>query len=227
MCSKCQLQSLLGYLLYIHKCVRPARYFLNRMLQTLRSNYGQASIKLDAEFHRDLRWFERFLLLYNVVSLYNHSTCCHQVHLDACLQGLGGVWQNYVCHLPISYGYKGLNIAQLEMVNIVVALKVFCHQWAKHPVLIHCDNQVVVCVLQLGKARDPFLGACACNVWLWAATHDIELAYVHVMGKYNRAADLLSRWSNSVNDNNELQMFIPGACWVSVTLEATDIDAEI
>ena len=47
------------------------------------------------------------------------------------------------------------------------------------------------------------------------------------MGKFNRAADLLSRWSNSISDNNELQSLIPGAAWVEVTLEAGDIDAEI
>ena len=84
-----------------------------------------------------------------------------------------------------------------------------------------------MCVLQSGKAKDPFWGACARNVWLWAATFDTELTYVHVMGKYNRAADLLSRWSNSVSDNNKLQMLIPGASWDPVTLEAADIDVEI
>ena len=34
-CTKRQLQSLLGTLLYVHKCVKPARCFLNRMLETL------------------------------------------------------------------------------------------------------------------------------------------------------------------------------------------------
>ena len=154
-CSRCRLQSLLGHLLYIHKCVKPARYFLNRMLQTLRSNYGQTTIKLDPEFHRDLRWFERFLPLYNGVSLYDHKKCDHQVYLDACLHGLGGVWQNLVYHLPITYGYKSLNIAQLEMVNILVALKIFCRHWAGKCVMVHCDNQAVVCVLQSGKGPFP------------------------------------------------------------------------
>ena len=37
-CSKKDLQSLLGHLLYIAKCVKPARVFLNRMLQVLREN---------------------------------------------------------------------------------------------------------------------------------------------------------------------------------------------
>ena len=43
----------------------------------------------------------------------------------------------------------------------------------------------------------------------------------------NRTADLLSRWSNSVSDKNELQMLVPGACWVPVSLEMTDIDNHI
>ena len=70
--------------------MKPARYFLNRMLNTLRTGHGHTTITLDPEFHRDLRWFERFLPLYNGVSLYDHKKCDHQVHLDACLQGLVG-----------------------------------------------------------------------------------------------------------------------------------------
>ena len=42
-CSKTQLQSLLGHLLYIHKCVKPSRFFLNRMLELLRANYDKTS----------------------------------------------------------------------------------------------------------------------------------------------------------------------------------------
>ena len=37
-CTRTQLQSLFGSLLYITKCARPARSFLNRMLQVLREN---------------------------------------------------------------------------------------------------------------------------------------------------------------------------------------------
>ena len=63
-CSKHQLQSLLGQLLYIHKCVRPARIFLKRMLELLRHNYDATSIKLTQAFRRDLRWFARFLQMF-------------------------------------------------------------------------------------------------------------------------------------------------------------------
>ena len=53
--SKRQLQSLLGQLLYVHKCVRPSRIFLNRMLQLLHQNYDASTIKLTQAFRRDLR----------------------------------------------------------------------------------------------------------------------------------------------------------------------------
>ena len=140
---------------------------------------------------------------------------------------VGGVWKNLVYNLPVIYGFKNLNIVHLEMVNILVALKAFCYQWASKSILIHCNNQAVVSVLQSGKARDLFWGACARNIWLWAATHDIELKYVHILGKYNMAADLFSRWSNTVNDQNELQMLVPDACLVPVTLEMIEIDKDI
>ena len=59
-CTKRELQSLLGSLLYVSKCVRPARTFLNRMLQVLRSMGGNSSTKLTVEFSKDLKWFPPF-----------------------------------------------------------------------------------------------------------------------------------------------------------------------
>ena len=51
--TKNELQSLLGLLLYITKCVRPARYFLNHMLQLLRDSHNDQNICLTAEFFKD------------------------------------------------------------------------------------------------------------------------------------------------------------------------------
>ena len=182
-CSKRQLQSLLGQLLYVHKCVRPSRIFLNRMLELLRQNYDASTIKLTQAFRQDLRWFSRFLDKYNGVSMYNHTKIDHVVELDACLDGLGGVWKNFVYHLPIPRHYLGLTIVHLEMVNILVALKIFGPFWATKKVLVKCDNQAVVAVLTHSKTRDPFLATCARNVWLLAALYDLDITYAHIKGK--------------------------------------------
>ena len=62
-CTKRQLQSLLGLLLYIHKCIKPAQVFLNRMLELLRSAHGSNFISLTSDFRRDLQWFAKVLAI--------------------------------------------------------------------------------------------------------------------------------------------------------------------
>ena len=97
------------------------------------------------------------------------------------------------------------------MINILVALKLFCKNWAKQVVRLFCDNSAMVQVLQSGRTKDPYLAACARNVWLLAAKHDIQITYVHIAGKKNRAADLLSRWTSSFKDIQELLKLLSAA----------------
>ena len=134
------------------------------MLEVLRRATDTNNIRLTDEFHRDLLWFRTFLQEYNGVSMYEHKKPDFTVELNACLTGLGGCCDNIVYHVPIPLGYEQFTIVHLEMVNILVALKLFGQKWKGNRVLIKCDNQAVVLVLRSGKARDPFLGACARNI---------------------------------------------------------------
>ena len=121
-CSMRQLQSLLGHLMYIQKCVKPSRFFVNRMLDLLRRNYDASSITFDHDFKRDLRRFQCFLSQYNGTSFVDHKLIHHVVELDICLVGLGGRCGHLVYHLPIVKHYANLTIVHLEMVNILVAV---------------------------------------------------------------------------------------------------------
>ena len=224
-CSMRQLQSLLGHLMYIQKCVKPSRFFVNRMLDLLRRNYDASSITLDHDFKRELRWFQCFLGQYNGTSFFDHKLIHHVVELDACLVGLGGRCGHLVYHLPIVKHYTNLTIVHLEMVNILVA--VFAHLWSKHRILVKCDNQAVVHVLTTGRTRDAFLAACARNIWLVCAQNDVELLYRHIPGKDNGVADLLSRWKNTTRQNVELQSKIGGHVWLNVSSKLLEINNEI
>ena len=129
-CSKKDLQSLLGSLLYITKCVAPARAFLNRMLLLLRQNTHVSKILLTQDFFHDLAWFNTFLQLYNGVTFYDQVPSNIEVHLDACLTGLGGHFGNIIYTLPIPLGFEQYDITQLEMINIVVAAKIWASHWS-------------------------------------------------------------------------------------------------
>ena len=69
-CTKRELQSLLGKLLYITKCVKSSRFFLNRMLELLRSSHKQEKIILTQNFKQDLNWFKEFVPKFNGTAFF-------------------------------------------------------------------------------------------------------------------------------------------------------------
>ena len=93
--------------------------------------------------------------------------------------------------------------------------------------LIKCDNEAVVSVLRSGRTKDPYLGACARNIWYICALADIDAQYVHVRGLDNRVADLLSRWTGSGNDCLELKMYVQDPVWIPANISFLEIDPEL
>ena len=161
------------------------------------------------------------------MSMYMHKRIDHSVELDACLDGLGGIWNNYVYHIPIMRDHMQWTIVHLEMINILVALRTFTAHWAGRSVLIKCDNLAVINVLTYSKTRDAFPGACARNIWQVAALHNIELTYVPIMGRNNETADLLSRWTGSNADIQKLNDHVCDPLWLQLDESVMYIDYEI
>ena len=106
---------------------------------------------------------------------------------------MGAVWRNRVYATTI-YEIPGLalTITHLEMLNFVVALRVWGPFWKHSAITIFCDNMSVVQVVSSGRTRDKFLALCIRNIWLLAAYHDIDLEVKHIVGKKNMVADALS-----------------------------------
>ena len=225
--TRTQLQSLLGSLLYITKCVRPARSFLNRMLQVFRDNIQASPFRLTQSFHQDLNWFLIFLQQYNGVTYFDHKKVDFEVHLDAALSDFGANFGLMVYALPLGEQFPHLHITQLEMLNIVVALKVWSNLWENKKVEIKCDNLTVVEVLDSGKTRDHFLALCARNVWLISAMFNIQLVFSHIPGKNNHIADLLSRLTITINPEQNLKQLLPQFIWINTHIDLTALNHNI
>ena len=88
-----------------------------------------------------------------------------------------------------------MDIMHLEMLNILVAIRVWKHCWSGKSkiLLIHCDNYAVVSVLNSGKTRDRILAALGRNICMEAAEADMHIHPVHIFEKHNTATDDLSR----------------------------------
>ena len=226
-CNKRDLQSLLGKLLYITKCVRSSRPFLNRMLQVLRQADKHTKVVLTEEFHRDLCWFQKFLPLFNGVAFFSHNKIHSHIELDASLQGLGAVCDDEVCAMILPLGFRDYQIVQLEMINIYLALKIWGHKWTGKCVVIHCDNQAVVMVLNSGRTRDTALATITRNRAMLVAIKDIELRVVHIPGKHNVIADNLSRVAISPQYTHNLLTLIPNRKWLQPPIETLNLDLSI
>ena len=226
-CSKRQLQSLLGSLLYISKCVKASRFYLNRLLDVLRSIEDKKIVPVTREAQRDINWFLKFIPLYNGVTFFDQKPIDHSIELDASLQGMGARWASQVYALQIPLGYMEMQIVHLEMLNILAALRVWHKSWHNCKVAIACDNLAVVQVLNSGKTRDLTLAAIARNIQFQVATSNINLKVTHIPGKVNVIADLLSRWCSRPMANATLHQLLPVHSWFNVDESHIMIDWSI
>ena len=213
--SKKQFQSLLGKLIYLHKCIKPARIFINRILTAFRDNPHTKRIKLSKEFFQDIDWFLTFLPHFSGSTKIFKTPIvhAHSLHIDACTTGVGGIWNERVYAAPLlTFTDFQPGIVHLEMLNILLALRIWAKFWTSSLVIFYCDNMAVVHVIESGKTRDKFLNACIRNIWLITATHDIELHMRHIEGKRNTMADALSRIYSKSPICNNIMSFLKESC---------------
>ena len=117
------------------------------------------------------------------------------LEVDACLTGVGGVFEHEFYHasIPSDIPLCQYHITHLEFLNILIAVKVWKHRFTGHHVRVNCDNMASVYILNSGRSRDKFLLKCAREIWLLAAMHDFNISAVHVSSQANARADALSR----------------------------------
>ena len=205
-------------LLYIQKCVKPSRIFVNRILALSRA-CGGPRIALTHDFHQDLDWFVRFLPHFNDVTCLKKDPIdnSQELYLDACLTGMGAVWRNRVYTTPI-YEIPGFELAitHLEMLNFVVALRIWGPFWKHSTIKIFYDNMSVVQVVGSGRTRDKFLALCIRIIWLLAAYHDIDLEVKHIVVKKNVVADALSHMYSDKPVRQEILQCLAQFIWDEV-----------
>ena len=95
-------------------------------------------------------------------------------------------------------------IVHLEMLNLVIALRLWAESWSHSAVKFYRDNLTVIQVVQTGKTRDDLLALCLRNIWLITDIYDITLTIDHIKGKSNNIADLLSQIYSDEPVNQDL-----------------------
>ena len=82
-----------------------------------------------------------------------------------------------------------LSINALELLTVVIAAKVWGKKWQGMRIVIRCDNETSVTVMNTDRAYNSFLLGCLRELEFVAAKWEFEMKAVHITGVENRIPD--------------------------------------
>ena len=153
----------------------------------------------------------------------------HTIAIDASLERVGGVWANevYSIALPAKLKAGRHSITHFEMINILVARKLWGQRWQHKHINLYVDNQAVVTICNTGYTRDTELATYLRNIWLITSIWDIHVTVHHIPGYKNKVADCLSRWQGTEQCSLKLSSLVPQAQWCDLSQDVFEVNYDI
>ena len=211
-----EVESLIGLLSFVAKCVRPARIFLSRTLDFMKGLPKSGRFSIPTEFMLDVRWWYRFVAQYNGVSIIppSHWSAVNSViETDACLSGGGGV--NFETRECFQFEFPSelrnntqASINEYELLTIMVAVKVWGSSLRGKKVRVNCDNTTAVAAMNLARLHNKFSQAIMREISYWSAVGEFEVMTMHISGLRNIVADTLSRTHLSVQSRIKMESLV-------------------
>ena len=192
-----EVESLIGKLQFMAKCVRADRIFLNRLIEWIRHMDRRQQYHIPVDAWKDIAWWSRFAQNYNGVSLLwliKEPSTDLILQTDACPKGYGGICRQEYFRGRFPKHLQSKNIAVLEIWAVMIGVKLWANQLKGKYLWIHVDNEAVATVLNTGKARDKELQNSVREIALIAAEYQFVTKARHIAGIDNRIPDWLSRW---------------------------------
>lgn len=197
-----ELQSLLGTLQFCCKVIISGRPFLRRLHDLTQGKVKpHFHIRLGKEARLDLAAWSIFLENFNGSSLLINDQWLSSEKLelftDASGLGFAGLLESqwFQGHWPLSW--QNFNIAVKELFPIVLALYLWPHVLKDRRLLVLCDNEAVVHVINNQTSKDKQLMSLIRKLTVALMKNNLILRAKHVPGKQNRIADALSRFQDT------------------------------
>ena len=198
--SKRQLQQLAGKLNWACRVVHGGRTFLRRIIDCMNSlKTSSAKFLFTPEFCKDLFWWQTFLFHFNGKRLVHSKVPIADVETDASNEAVGfyfrGDWA--YSFLPADApDIAPLHINFKEAFAIFLAAKRWAPLWAHHHVIVKCDNQAAVAMINKGTTANPIVMTWLRDLFWLSAIHNFRITAVYIPGVVNLRADRLSRMHN-------------------------------
>lgn len=194
--SKRQLQSLAGKLSWACQVVPGGRPHLRRLLtrmNTLRHPYHRTRITSDMRL--DFAWWKCFASHFNGTLPMLDGRPSDPVCIDACNTGGGAFYRGDFFHIPWSTwpGVSELHINFKEVLTMEPAALRWGKHWANKRIMVYCDSQAAVGILNKGTCKQPLVMASLRRLFWLSAMYNFKLHALYYPGHRNILADAASR----------------------------------
>ena len=192
-----EVESLIGKLQFMAKCIKAGRIFLARLINWIRTMNRTDKYSIPRDARKDIAWWGRCAEQFNGTSLlwlHKELEVDTVVATDTCLVGYGGTHDGQYFRGRFPASLKNKNIAHLEILAVLSPLKIWGEDLRGRYFWIHVDNEAVATVLNTGASRDTYLQDVLREIALIAAKYQFVIKAKHIAGISNRVPDWLSRW---------------------------------
>jgi len=199
-----ELQSLLGSLSFACRVIRPGRTFLRSIIElTKKLKRPYHRIKLTRGLKADLSIWSSFLDNWNGVSYFPcEGQLDSELHLytDAsgnigCAGSLKSAWFSFPWpkNFVLSDRRTNDSIALRELIPVVISCLTWASAFRSRTVILHCDNQSVVEIINARRSRVVVLNRLLRTLVLSELTSDYSVTAIYIPTEDNIVADSLSR----------------------------------
>jgi hypothetical protein len=195
-----QLQSLVGSLSFLCRAVPPGRAFLRRLIDMQRGvKQPWYKIRLTAGAKADLRMWAIFLKHFNGSAIFMDQSWLSdqdvQLFTDSSgAIGFGGFLDTDWFQGKWPQHVSKHSIAWLELFPIVVAIVLWGNRLKGKRIILRCDNEAVVCIINKQTSKCPLIMKLLRFFVLQCLKNNLAFSARHVPGKENNVADALSRF---------------------------------
>ena len=221
--KKCELQSILGKLLWVSRAVRFSRVFVARIIAEVRKIKKQSDkTTLSLDIRKDFLWWDTFLEAFSGVEIIPNPTVCLAVYGDACVAG-GGSWnpsveEYFSLRFPTYMCGPDTAIHKKDFVIVLLCVRLWGASWSGQKVVIYCDNDAVCDTCSYQKPKNEKMQQLLREFLYWVCKFNF-FPIVHKIGtKENSTADYISRvydqnstdkYFESIGYPNQSKVLIP------------------
>jgi len=199
-CTKREILSLIGSLSFACKVIVPGRPFLARLINlscTVKALHQ--FIYLNSNVKADVSMWHSFLDSWNGKTFFLSKTVSEspsiEFYTDASGKlGYGAYFQGSWFALPWLSHQAEYSMSAKELLPIIVAAHLWGFKWKNMKIKVHCDNEATVKILNKGYSSKKPIAEMVRSLMLCSMTYNFLLKAVHIPGKNNIKADLLSRF---------------------------------